>query len=128
MGSSIHLSWSTTQASSCTASGAWSGAQQTSGSKVPVVLAVEGENSFSLTCSSQNDGQPVTSKVSVQATAVTKPDTGTGGTGSTGTNNSGNNGGNSNGGGGGGPLSALLLAPLAVLAWMRRRVSPSSQH
>ena len=122
MGSSIHLSWSTTQASSCTASGAWSGAQQTSGAKVPVVLAVEGENSFSLTCSSQNDGQPVTSKVSVQATAVPKPDTGTGGTGSTG------NSGNSNGGGGGGPLSALLLAPLAVLAWMRRRVSPSSQH
>ena len=92
-----------------------------------MVLAAEGENSYTLTCSSQNDGQPVTSKVSVQATAVTKPDTGTGGTGSTGNNNSGNNSGNSNGGGGG-PLSALLLAPLAVLAWTRRRVSPSSQH
>ena len=113
VGSSIHLSWSTTQASSCTASGAWSGAQQTSGSKVPVVLAVEGENSFSLTCSSQNDGQPVTSKVTVQATAVTQPGTGSGG--STETGNS------SNGGGGGGPLSAWLLAPLAALAWARRR-------
>lgn len=113
VGSSIHLSWSTTQASSCTASGAWSGAQQTSGSKVPVVLAVEGENSFSLTCSSQNDGQPVTSKVTVQATAVTQP--GTGSSGSTETGNS------SNGGGGGGPLNAWLLAPLAALAWARRR-------
>lgn len=131
VGSIIELSWVTSQANSCSASGAWSGAQQTSASKVPVVLAAEGENSYTLTCSSQNDGQPVTSKVSVQATAVTKPDTGTGGTGSTGNNNSGNNSGNSNsngGGGGGGPLSALLLAPLAVLAWTRRRVSPSSQH
>ena len=127
VGSTIELSWVTSQANSCSASGAWSGAQQTSASKVPVVLAAEGENSYTLTCSSQNDGQPVTSKVSVQATAVTKPDTGTGGTGSTGNNNSGNNGGNSNGGGGG-PLSALLLAPLAVLAWTRRRVIPSSQH
>lgn len=131
VGSTIELSWVTSQANSCSASGAWSGAQQTSASKVPVVLAAEGENSYTLTCSSQNDGQPVISKVSVQATAVTKPDTGTGGTGSTGNNNSGNNSGNSNSnsnGGGGGPLSALLLAPLAVLAWTRRRVSPSSQH
>lgn len=120
VGSSIHLSWSTTQASSCTASGAWSGAQQTSGSKVPVVLAVEGENSFSLTCSSQNDGQPVTSKVTVQATAVTQPGTGSGG--STETGNS------SNGGGGGGPLSAWLLAPLAALAWARRRSLKSSPN
>lgn len=120
VGSSIHLSWSTTQASSCMASGAWSGAQQTSGSKVPVVLAVEGENSFSLTCSSQNDGQPVTSKVTVQATAVTQPGTGSGG--STETGNS------SNGGGGGGPLSAWLLAPLAALAWARRRSLKSSPN
>ncbi|WP_034372138.1 choice-of-anchor tandem repeat GloVer-containing protein [Comamonas testosteroni] len=120
VGSSIHLSWSTTQASSCTASGAWSGAQQTSGSKVPVVLAVEGENSFSLTCSSQNDGQPVTSKVTVQGTAVTQPGTGSGG--STETGNS------SNGGGGGGPLSAWLLAPLAALAWARRRSLKSSPN
>lgn len=120
VGSSIHLSWSTTQASSCTASGAWSGAQQTSGSKVPVVLAVEGENSFSLTCSSQNDGQPVTSKVTVQATAVTQPGTGSGG--STETGNS------SNGGGGGGPLNAWLLAPLAALAWARRRSLKSSPN
>jgi hypothetical protein len=120
VGSTIHLSWSTTQASSCTASGAWSGAQQTSGSKVPVVLAVEGENSFSLTCSSQNDGQPVTSKVTVQATAVTQPGTGSGG--GTETGNS------SNGGGGGGPLSAWLLAPLAALAWARRRSLKSSPN
>lgn len=120
VGSSIHLSWSTTQASSCTASGAWSGAQQTSGSKVPVVLAVEGENSFSLTCSSQNDGQPVTSKVTVQGTAVTQPGTGSGG--STETGNS------SNGGGGGGPLNAWLLAPLAALAWARRRSLKSSPN
>lgn len=124
VGSTITLSWATNQASSCSASGAWSGAQQTSGSKVPVVLAVEGENSYTLTCSSQNDGQPVTSKVSVQATAVTKPDTGTGGTGSTG-NGGGSNSGNSNGGGG--PLNALLLAPLAVLAWTRRRQSQPLQ-
>lgn len=126
VGSTVELSWTTTQANSCSASGAWSGAQQTSASKVPVVLAAEGENSYTLTCSSQNDGQPVTSKVSVQATAVPKPDTGTGGTGSTG-NSGGSNSGNSNGGGGG-PLSAMLLAPLAVLAWTRRRVSPSLQH
>lgn len=119
VGSTIELSWSTTQAGSCTASGVWSGAQQTSGSKVPVVLAVEGENSFSLTCSSQNDGQPVTSKVTVQATAVTQPGTGSGGT---------ETGNSSNGGGGGGPLSAWLLAPLAALAWARRRSLKSSPN
>lgn len=121
VGSTIELSWATSQASSCSASGAWSGAQQTSASKVPVVLAAEGENSYTLTCSSQNDGQPVSSKVSVQATSVTKPDTGTGNTG-----NSGNSG--SSNGGGGGPLSVLLLAPLAVLAWARRRTSQPSQN
>ena len=119
VGSTIELSWSTTQAGSCTASGAWSGAQQTSGSNVPVVLAVEGENSFSLTCSSQNDGQPVTSKVTVQATAVTQPGTGSGGT---------ETGNSSNGGSGGGPLSAWLLAPLAALAWARRRSLKSSPN
>lgn len=120
VGSTIHLSWATDQASNCSASGAWSGAQQTSGSKVPVVLSAEGENSYTLTCSSQNDGEPVTSKVTVQATAVTQPGTGNGG--STETGNS------SNGGGGGGPLSAWLLAPLAALAWARRRSLKSSPN
>ena len=108
VGSTIHLSWATRQASSCTASGSWSGAQQTSGSKLPVVLAKAGENTYSLTCRSANDGQPVTSTVSVQGTAVTQPGTG----------------GNSDSGGGG-PLSAWLLAPLAALVWTRRRRASS---
>lgn len=106
VGSTIHLSWAASQAGSCTASGSWSGAQQTSGSKVPVVLANAGENTYTLTCSSANDGQPVTSSVSVQGTTVTQPGTGGGATDS---------------GGGGGPLSAWLLAPLAALVWTRRR-------
>lgn len=110
VGSTIQLNWATTEAGSCTASGDWSGAQQTTASQVPVTIARAGDNTYTLTCASQNDGQPVTSSVTVQGTAaavVTPPAVDNG----------------NSGGGGGGPLSAWLLAPLAALVWSRRRAT-----
>ncbi len=116
VGSTIQLSWATAQADSCSASGDWSGAQQATASQVPVTVAREGDNTYTLSCTSQNDGQAVSSSVTVTGTAapvvtppvVTPPVV--------------DNDSNS-GGGGGGPLSAWLLAPLAALAWTRRRAS-----
>lgn len=112
VGATIQLNWATTQAGSCSASGDWSGAQQATASQVPVVIAREGANTYTLSCTSANDGLPVTSSVTVQGTAaavvtppvVTPPAV-------------------DNGNGGGGPLSAWLLAPLAALAWTRRRAT-----
>lgn len=49
-GQTTTLTWSSTQASTCTAAGAWSGTKAASGSETIVVPAL-GENVFSLTCS-----------------------------------------------------------------------------
>ena len=48
--STISVTWSSTLASSCSASGAWSGTKATSGTE-EVTIAVAGSNSFSLSCS-----------------------------------------------------------------------------
>jgi len=48
--SSIALTWSSTLATSCSASGAWSGTKGTSGSE-SVTVGVGGSNTFSLSCS-----------------------------------------------------------------------------
>ncbi len=44
------LTWSSTNASSCTASGAWSGSKATSGTET-VTISSPGDNTFTLTCS-----------------------------------------------------------------------------
>jgi hypothetical protein len=48
--STISVTWSSTLASSCSASGAWSGTKATSGTE-EVTIAQAGSNSFSLSCS-----------------------------------------------------------------------------
>ncbi|MDA0759058.1 MAG: hypothetical protein O2989_02385 [Proteobacteria bacterium] len=48
--SSITLTWSSTLATSCSASGAWSGSKGTSGSE-SITIGVSGSNTFSLSCS-----------------------------------------------------------------------------
>jgi uncharacterized repeat protein (TIGR03803 family) len=51
VGGSANLNWSSTNASSCAASGAWSGSVSISGSQT-VVINQSGANNFMLTCSS----------------------------------------------------------------------------
>jgi hypothetical protein len=48
--SSVTITWSSTSATSCSASGAWSGTKPTSGSE-SVIIGLGGSNNFSLTCS-----------------------------------------------------------------------------
>ena len=48
--SSITLTWSSTLATSCSASGSWSGSKATSGSE-SIIIGVGGINTFSLSCS-----------------------------------------------------------------------------
>jgi hypothetical protein len=49
IGSTVDISWSTTNASSCNASGAWSGSKGTSGTET-VTIETVGNNIFTLTC------------------------------------------------------------------------------
>ena len=48
--SSVTITWSSTSATSCSASGVWSGTKSTSGSE-SVIIGLGGSNNFSLTCS-----------------------------------------------------------------------------
>jgi len=59
--SSITLTWSSTLATSCSASGAWSGSKGTSGSE-SITIGVGGSNTFSLSCaaSGANSGSAST--------------------------------------------------------------------
>ena len=47
------ITWSTTNATSCSASGAWSGSKATSGSEI-VTISNPGDNTFTLTCTGNN--------------------------------------------------------------------------
>lgn len=62
VGSSVTLTWSSVSASSCTASGAWSGSRSTNGSQ-SVTINAAGVNSFSLSCG--NAGGTTTKTTSV---------------------------------------------------------------
>ena len=116
VGDTLRLSWATTNAASCIASGdnggTWVGAQQVAGALVPLngTLGKVGTNTFTLTCQSINGGPSATQTVSVavEAPPVVAPSTDGGS------------------GGGGGPLGALLLVPLAGF-WMLRRQRASRQ-
>ena len=64
-GDSATLTWSSTNATSCTASGGWSGTQATSGSQV--VGPLNADTTFTLTCSGQ--GGTAASSVSIDVAA-----------------------------------------------------------
>src|SRR6056300_654267 len=52
VGSSVDISWSSTNASSCTASGSWTGSKSTTGSET-VEISTAGESTFTLTCNGE---------------------------------------------------------------------------
>lgn len=131
VGSNVSLTWTTQGALACTAGGSnggvWAGARAASGSAVPTAaLSVVGANTFTLVCTDATGTPSATSTLSVTVNAApttpttptepTTPTTPT--TPSTPAPSS---------GGGGGPLSALLLAPLAVLWLLRRRQRPTER-
>ena len=66
-GGSVTLTWSTTDASSCTASGGWTGSQATSGTRT--IQGVVQSTDFTLTCTGNN--QTVVKTASVTVASVT---------------------------------------------------------
>ena len=52
VGSSVDISWSSTNASACTATGSWSGTKGTSGTE-SITISSTGSNSFVLTCNGE---------------------------------------------------------------------------
>ena len=69
IGASVTLSWSTSEADSCLASGDWSGSRETSGNEVINLLSAD--NTFVLTCTGKN-GEVIDSvTVSVETPAST---------------------------------------------------------
>jgi hypothetical protein len=79
-GTSATLTWSSVNASGCTASGGWSGALASSGSQVVTPTAV-GTATYTLTCS---NAAGVSAAASVAITVTAAPSSGGGGGGSTG--------------------------------------------
>jgi Subtilase family len=72
LGSSTTLTWSSIDATSCTASGAWSGTQATSGSLV-LKPTVAGTPTYTLTCSNTAHTQAASS-ATLRVTSGTAPD------------------------------------------------------
>jgi hypothetical protein len=71
MGGSTTLSWVSVNATSCTASGSWSGALAASGSQT-VTITTSGTNTYSLTCTN-SVGPAATSSVSLTDVAPATP-------------------------------------------------------
>jgi tetratricopeptide (TPR) repeat protein len=99
-GSTVDIIWSSQNATSCTASGGWSGTQALSGTTTSAVLTTN--TTFTLTCTGA--GGTASKSVSVSVTPAGK--------------------------GGGGALDATLLAVLGVLLAARRKapISPASRR
>jgi hypothetical protein len=96
-GGVAHLSWTTVNASDCTASGGWTGVQMLNGTAA--TAAITADTTFTLTCTGA--GATGTGTVTVKSTAATTPPPASGG----------------GGHGGGGALTVdLLLALLAATA------------
>lgn len=106
-GSTTTLTWSSANASSCTAAGSWSGALATSGTQT-VTLATAGTDTYSLTCANAT-GSSSSSSVNL---TVTAPTTSTTASVSTSTS--------SGGGGGGGAVDWTLLSALLGFGFIRR--------
>lgn len=105
VGSSTTLSWVAINATSCTASGAWSGTQAISGSQ-SVAPAAAGSYAYTLTCTGASGKPSGTATLAVQA-AGSSP---------------------SSGGGGGGADVASLLALLGWALARTRRVMAARAH
>jgi kumamolisin len=69
-GSSATLTWSSTNATACTASGAWSGTQATSGTS-SVTPATNGSYSYTLTCTGSGGSASATATLSATLAEVT---------------------------------------------------------
>ncbi len=95
-GSSTTLTWVAINTTSCTASGAWSGAQATSGSET-VMPAAAGSYAYTLTCSGAAGEAKSTATLQVQAVSASP----------------------AGGGGGGGALGAATLLALSGFALAR---------
>ncbi len=72
VGHSTTLAWSAANATSCTASGSWSGKLATSGSQ-PITPAAVGTETFTLTCSNLGGPSAPTSVILTAAPALTAP-------------------------------------------------------
>ncbi len=68
-GSNATLTWNSTNATACTATGAWSGAKTVNGTQSTGVLSTVGTQTYTLTCT--GTGGSVTNSVSVAVTAGT---------------------------------------------------------
>lgn len=66
-GASSTLTWSSSSATACTASGAWTGTKATSGSQSTGVISTAGTNSYSLTCTSAAGSTTTTATVTATA-------------------------------------------------------------
>jgi hypothetical protein len=100
-GTSTTISWSSVNATSCTASGTWSGTLATSGTQT-LSPTTPGTDTYSLICSDAAGASPATA-VTLTVTAASAPTT------------SGHGGGALDG------ITLLALAALAVAGWVRAR-------
>lgn len=98
LGQSTTLTWASTDATACTASGTWSGPVMTSGNKTLNPGAV-GSFTYNLSCSNGSGSSPSAS-VTLAVTAAPPP---------------------ASGGGGGGALDVLTLVGLAGLGLIKKR-------
>jgi hypothetical protein len=71
VGSSAILTWTATDATSCTASGDWSGTKSTSGSQTTGALSTAGTQTFTMVCTGA--GGSVTQAVSISVTSAPTP-------------------------------------------------------
>lgn len=71
-GSAAQVNWSTTNATTCEASGAWSGSKNTSGNESTGALSTPGTLTYTLTCRNQG-GPTATQSAELQVQADTAP-------------------------------------------------------
>ncbi|MBV8743306.1 MAG: S8 family serine peptidase [Sinobacteraceae bacterium] len=110
-GAQTTLTWSSVNASSCAASGGWSGTQKTSGAVAVTAPATAGKATYSLTCSNAVGTSAAASVTLTVASSSPSSGGGGGGGGSTPPPS----------GGGGGTISELTLLMLALLTALRVR-------
>ena len=128
VGDSFTLTWSSTAATSCTASGggangtSWSGAVSTSGTLTQTATTA-GNYTYSIMCSAGNQATGQATSVTVSApSGSSSGGSSSGGSSSGGSSSGGNAGGSTGSHGGGGGLGMLELALLAVLTAASRRL------
>ncbi len=74
-GGSATLTWVATDATACTASGAWTGTKSTSGSQSTGALSTAGTQTFSMTCTGAGGSVTKSTSASVSAVTTTPTDT-----------------------------------------------------